>query len=101
MEETFIMEHIEDLLRNIRTQVLMKPDVHSYPDPVHLWRGFLMELDQLTRGVIVPQGGVRLYIHPVQLGKTLLGGEREGARGPKDQVGVEWCGRIYTVSIDL
>ena len=52
------------------------------------------ELDQLTRGVIVPQGGVRPYIHPVLLGKTLPGGgggvPEQGAGGPEDQVGV--CG---------
>jgi len=49
------------------------------------------ELDQLTRGVIVPQGGVRPYIHPVLLGKTLPGGQGGGgpeqeAGGPEDQM---------------
>jgi len=49
------------------------------------------ELDQLTRGVIVPQGGVRPYIHPALLGKTLPGGQggggpEQGAGGPEDQM---------------
>jgi len=30
------------------------------------------ELDQLTRGVIVPQGGVKPYIHPALLGRTKM-----------------------------
>jgi len=48
------------------------------------------ELDQLTRGVVVPQGGVRPYIHPVLLGKTVpgggVGGPGQGAAQPEDQM---------------
>jgi len=44
------------------------------------------ELDQLTRGVVVPQGGVRPYIHPVLLGKTLPGGGVGGPAEPEDQM---------------
>ena len=53
------------------------------------------ELDQLTRGVVVPQGGVRPYIHPVLLGKTLpgggVGGPGQGVAEPEDQVGSLCC----------
>jgi len=43
------------------------------------------ELDQLTRGVIVPQGGVRPYIHPALLGKTKMVTDAGGA-DVEDQV---------------
>ena len=53
------------------------------------------ELDQLTRGVVVPQGGVRPYIHPVLLGKTVPGGGVGGpghvAAQPEDQVDTGCC----------
>eukprot|EP00092_Neocalanus_flemingeri_P032085 GFUD01034873.1.p1 GENE.GFUD01034873.1~~GFUD01034873.1.p1 ORF type:complete len:310 (-),score=89.67 GFUD01034873.1:120-1049(-) len=47
------------------------------------------ELNQLTRGVIVPQGGVRPYIHPVLLGK--MEGQAvtgQGEAGSVDQMTV-------------
>jgi len=43
------------------------------------------ELDQLTRGKIVPQGGVRPYIHPALLGKTKMVNDAGGVE-VEDQV---------------